>query len=250
MVFFMSAKTAQGLVAHARAQLGLPYFYGTYGQRPTAELIDYKRRQYPGQWSQERVAYAKQHYLNAPRVYDCAGIVKSYWMQDSPTTPAKYVEKYDKSAGGLKVCCSTRGPISSIPEVPGVLVFIGTRHVGVYAGGGRVIEAKGFNYGVVESNLKRGSWDAWGKLGWLDYGDAKLEMPDACVLDVGDRVRFRAGTEKYTSNSVVLPKWVKGGTFTVKQVTFRGRPRMDGAQRCVLLAELNTWGAVDFLERV
>jgi cell wall-associated NlpC family hydrolase len=179
------AKTPQGLVAHARAQLGLPYFYGTYGQRPTADLIDYKRRQYPEQWSLERVNIAKQKHLSAPRCYDCAGLVKSYWMQESPTTPAKYVEKYDKSAGGLKSCCSTRGPISSIPgsgspqspqtlwgDSPGVLVFIGTRHVGIYAGAGRVIEAKGFNYGVVESDLKRGSWDAWGKLDWLDYGDS------------------------------------------------------------------------------
>jgi len=43
----MSQKTPQGLVAHARAQLGLPYWYGCYGQRPTADLADYKRRQYP-----------------------------------------------------------------------------------------------------------------------------------------------------------------------------------------------------------
>jgi cell wall-associated NlpC family hydrolase len=177
-------RTPEGLVAHARAQLGLPYFYGTYGQKPTVDLINYKRKQYPGQWSPERVAYAKKHHLSAPRVYDCCGLIKSYWMQENPTTPAKYIEKYDKSAGGLKACCSTRGSISSIPESgspqspqtlwgdsPGVLVFIGTRHVGVYAGAGRVIEAKGFNYGVVETELRRGSWDAWGKLDWLDYGD-------------------------------------------------------------------------------
>jgi cell wall-associated NlpC family hydrolase len=179
------SRTPAGLVAHARAQLGLPYFYGTYGQKPTAELIDYKRRQYPDMWSLERVSVAKQKHLSAPRCYDCAGLVKSYWMQENPQTPARYVEKYDKSAGGLKSCCSTRGPISSIPESgspqkpqllwgdsPGVLVFVGTRHVGIYAGAGRVLEAKGFSYGVVETELRRGSWDTWGKLDWLDYGNA------------------------------------------------------------------------------
>jgi cell wall-associated NlpC family hydrolase len=168
----MSTKSPQGLVAHAKAQLGLPYFYGTYGQRPTTELINQKQKQYPQYWSQVRVDYAKAHYLSAPRVYDCAGIVKSYWMQESPTTAAKYVEKYDKSAGGLKSCCAVKGPITSIPEQPGLLVFVGTRHVGVYAGNGKVIEAKGFDYGVVESDLKHGSWDTWGKLDWLSYAVA------------------------------------------------------------------------------
>jgi len=167
----MSTKTPQGLVAHARAQLGLPYWYGCYGQRPTAELADYKRRQYPQYWSEARVKNAKANQLNAPRVYDCAGLVKSYWMQADPHTAAKYVEKYDKSAAGLKACCKTKGPISSIPETPGALVFIGTRHVGIYAGGGKVLEAKGFSYGVVETALAKGAWDAWGKLDWLDYGD-------------------------------------------------------------------------------
>ena len=65
-------KTPAGLVAHARAQINLPYWYGTYGQRPTADLVDYKRRQYPEQWSAARVAHAKANQLNAPRVYDCA----------------------------------------------------------------------------------------------------------------------------------------------------------------------------------
>jgi LysM repeat protein len=184
------AKTPAGLVAHARAQLGLPYFYGTYGQRPTADLIDYKRRQYPEQWSLERVNIAKQKHLSAPRCYDCAGLVKSYWMQENPTTPAKYVEKYDKSAGGLKSCCSVKGSIATLPEVPGVLLFVGTRHVGIYAGGGKVIEAKGFNYGVVESELKRGSWDYWGKLDWLDYGDSSKPVEPAKPSTTSDSSCF------------------------------------------------------------
>jgi hypothetical protein len=170
-------RTPSGLVAHARAQLGLPYWYACYGQKPTAELADYKRRQYPEYWTAARLAHAKANQLNAPRVYDCAGLVKSYWMQDSPTTPAMYVQKFDKSAAGLKSCCKSKGPISSIPAEPGVLVFIGTRHVGIYDGKGRVIEARGFSDGVVERNLSAGSWDSWGRLDWLDYGDAPAPPP-------------------------------------------------------------------------
>jgi len=171
------SKTPAGLVAHARAQLGLPYWYGCFGQRPTADLADYKRRQYPEYWSAARVERAKANQLNAPRVYDCAGLVKSYWMQESPTTPAKYVQKYDKSAGGLKSCCRVKGPISSIPAEPGLLVFIGTRHVGIYDGKGRVIEARGFDHGVVERNLSASTWDTWGRLDWLIQGDVPAPAP-------------------------------------------------------------------------
>ena len=171
------SKTPAGLVAHARAQLGLPYWYGTYGQRPTADLADYKRRQYPEQWSAARVQQAKANQLNAPRVYDCAGLVKSYWMQADPHTAAKYVQKYDKSAGGLKSCCATRGPIAGIPAEPGLLVFIGTRHVGIYDGRGRVIEARGFEHGVVERNLSASTWDTWGRLDWLTHGDMPAPAP-------------------------------------------------------------------------
>ena len=170
-------RTPSGLVAHARAQLGLPYWYACYGQKPTADLADYKRRQYPDYWTPARLENAKAHQLNAPRVYDCAGLVKSYWMQADPTTAAKYVERYDKSAEGLKACCKTKGPISSIPAEPGVLVFVGTRHVGIYDGKGRVIEARGFSHGVVERPLSAGSWDSWGRLDWLDYGDTPAPVP-------------------------------------------------------------------------
>jgi hypothetical protein len=187
-------RTPSGLVAHARAQLGLPYWYGCYGQKPTADLADYKRRQYPDYWTAARLENAKAKQLNAPRVYDCAGLVKSYWMQADPHTAAKYVEKYDKSAGGLKACCRVKGPIASIPAEPGVLVFVGTKHVGIYDGKGSVIEARGFSHGVVERALSAGSWDAWGKLDWLDYGDAPAPGPTptppapAALFEKGDTV--------------------------------------------------------------
>jgi len=184
-------KTPAGLVAHARAQINLPYWYGTYGQRPTADLVDYKRRQYPEQWSAARVAHAKANQLNAPRVYDCAGLVKSYWMQADPYTAAKYIQKYDKSAAGLKACCKTRGPIASIPAEPGLLVFIGTRHVGIYDGKGRVIEARGFEHGVVERPLSSGGWDTWGRLDWLVQGNEPAPAPapaPSTAFEKGDAI--------------------------------------------------------------
>lgn len=162
------AKTSAGLVAHALAQIGLPYVYGTYGKALTADIVRQKAKQYPTQMYASREEYALKHFLGK-RSYDCAGLVKAYMFQETPDAAPKYSEKYDKNVGGLIKACVETGAISSIPEIPGLLVFRGTAHVGIYAGDGVVIEAKGFDYGVVKSRLSSGGWDKWGKLGWISY---------------------------------------------------------------------------------
>ena len=174
------AYTPAGLVAHARAQLGQFYWYGTFGQAPTLELLEQKRKQYPQSWTPERVDNAKKYQVGRPgaRTFDCAGLVKSYWMMDGPTAKPKYIVEKDQSAAGLKSCCGEKGKIASLPEEPGLLVFIGGTHVGVYAGGGRVIEARGFSHGVVETKLGERAWDAWGRLNWLE--EDTQEICPAC----------------------------------------------------------------------
>ena len=61
-----------------------------------------------------------------------------------------------------------RGRIYTLPEIPGILVFM-PGHVGIYIGGGRVIVARGFNYGVVETDIKDRPWESWGKCPWIKY---------------------------------------------------------------------------------
>ena len=39
-------KTNKGLVEYAKAQLGKPYWYGTFGQAATKSLYNQKRKQY------------------------------------------------------------------------------------------------------------------------------------------------------------------------------------------------------------
>lgn len=170
------AKTSAGLVAHAAAQVGCPYWWGTFGQVATEALLNAKATQYPEQFADNRKTIARSRHLGK-RVYDCCGLIKSYMMQDTPTTPPKYSATYDQNVGGLKANCKVKGNISTLPEIPGVLLFRGTAHVGVYAGNGVVIEAKGFDYGVVKSKLSAGNWDTWGKLSWIIYPSAPKTSP-------------------------------------------------------------------------
>lgn len=162
------SKTAKGLVEYARAQLGRPYWWGTFGQTAGASLLAAKRKQYPGYYLAADFESQLGH-----KVHDCVGLIKGYRWCDGPEdgTPA-YIGAQDVAVAGLYRQCGAKGDILSMPDEPGVCVFMGNMgHVGVYIGGGRVIEAMGHAYGVVETRLQGRGWAFWGKPDWIDYSD-------------------------------------------------------------------------------
>ena len=155
------AKTAKGLVEYANAQLGKPYWYGTFGQAASKSLYNQKKNQYPKQYEWN---YAGE----TEKVHDCIGLIKGYLWCDSPTdTSPAYNAEQDKSANGMRKLCNAVD-IKTIPEVPGVLVFK-DGHVGVYVGGGEVIEARGHAYGVVKTKLADRGWTSWGYCPYITY---------------------------------------------------------------------------------
>ena len=161
-------KTNLGLVDYCKAQLGFPYWYGTFGQKATQGLLRQKSAQYPSQykWSDFVEQYGE-------RVHDCVGLIKGYLWCDSPTSNPIYNVNQDKDVSGMLANCSINGNISTMPDEPGVLVFM-DGHVGIYIGNGKVIEARGHLYGVVETKLKERKWTKWGKLDWIDYVEEKV----------------------------------------------------------------------------
>lgn len=165
----MANKTAAGLVSYAKAQLGKPYWYGTFGNKATQSLLTSKTKQYPTHYTSDRTAKYKSQI--GQRVHDCVGLIKGYLWSESATATPKYNASQDVSANGMLSRCKEKGNISTIPEIPGVLVFM-PGHVGVYIGNGRVIEARGFAYGVVETKLSARTWTSWGKCPWIIYPTA------------------------------------------------------------------------------
>lgn len=162
-------KTNTGLVEYAAAQLGKPYWYGTFGNTATNDLLQMKKGQYPAHYQQARMPKYKSQL--GERVHDCVGLIKGYLWSDTPDSKPVYNSSQDVSANGMLLKCKERGRIYSMPEIPGILVFM-PGHVGVYIGGGKVIEARGFNYGVVETNIKDRPWESWGKCPWIKYPSA------------------------------------------------------------------------------
>ena len=111
-------KTNNGLVEYCKKQLGLPYWWGTFGQVATQSLLDQKKKQYPKQYTASD--FSQQFGL---RVHDCVGLIKGYlWTNDKGKLT--YILDQDKDVSGMLSHCKEIGDIKNIPEIKGLLVFM------------------------------------------------------------------------------------------------------------------------------
>lgn len=196
----MSEKTASGLIAYCKAQLGRPYWMGTFGQIASAGIYQSNKKRLARYYT--AADFPRQY---GQRVHDCIGLIKGYLWSDGPDAAPRYLSgplRIDLDADGMYYKCGQHGQIHSMPDTPGTLVFIlsGGRmvHVGVYIGGGQVIEARGHAYGVVQTALKGRGWTHWGVCPYITYDSANgAESEDedmvryARLTDVPNNYGFR-----------------------------------------------------------
>ena len=161
------SKTNTGLAEYAKAMVGHPYWYGCFGQTSTKALYEAKKKQYPSYYT-----WALTSSQLGTKVFDCVGLIKGYLWSATTSSAPKYNASEDVSANGMYDKCKKKGKIDSMPKVVGTLVFK-SGHVGVYVGDGKVVEAKGHKWGVVETKLSDGGWIKWGYCPWITYESAK-----------------------------------------------------------------------------
>lgn len=239
------SKTNIGLVEYAKAQLGNPYWYGTYGATASESLYKAKKKQYPQYYT--ATDFPSQY---GKRVHDCVGLIKGYWWSETPTSAPKYNKNQDTSANGLRKACIEQGDISTIPEIPGVCVFY-DGHVGVYIGNGEVIEARGHAYGVVKTKLKGRGWKYWGKIPNIEYiTDTKPEVKEPEFKE-GDVVEF-TGTKHYTSANGSTSRSCKPGLATVVDIYQYGKSKHPYLLKKVAggTSNVNGWCNIEDLKAV
>lgn len=177
------AKTAQGLVEWAENAYasGWVYWYGTYCNPCTASRLAGKTKQYPSHYKDSRQATYKKHIAAGKTCTDCVGLIKGYYWEKDGSIKYKRDGLPDTSASGMYRAAKTKGTIDSMPEVPGLLVWTKDKgHVGVYVGGGYVVEARGFSYGVQRNLLSKRGFVYWGYCPYIEYGtETATETPDA-----------------------------------------------------------------------
>jgi len=160
-------KTNIGLVEYCEAQVGRPYWFGTFGQMASEHLYDLKRRQYPRMYVSSD--FPSQY---GRKVHDCVGLIKGYmWTMGPDSVSPQYCSNgmSDVSADMLFTRCKKKSTVmAQMPDIPGIAVFM-RGHVGVYVGNGEVIEARGHAYGVVKTQLKARKWQKWAFLPFIQY---------------------------------------------------------------------------------
>jgi len=244
----MAEKTAAGLVAWCKENVGMPYWYRRQGQKPTSAWLEKEARDRPDIWKPTRLTKARSEAGKYARCFDCVGLIKGYLWDVQPGGAWKYIAAQDKTADGMRAISNPQ-PVKTLPEIPGVLVFC-SGHVGVYIGGGRVIECYGFK-NVANRPLSAQKWTHWGKCPYIRYPAEKPAVPTLADLRVkpGDRVRIKDGTTNYWPGGPKMPTaaWFwKNPVFTVEKISADGKnPEIKGGEPCVLLGDgNNTWCAI------
>ena len=194
-------KTGAGLAKWAEDAYknGWVYWYGTCAYECTQSLLNSKTAQYPSHYGDDRMKTYKKHIADGKTCADCVGLIKGYaWDQDGDinTRDGKYASNGmpDKGAKGMYNAAKIKGKISTLPEIPGALVWTSSQgHVGVYVGNGYVVELRGFAYGSQRNKLTSRSFTHWGLCPYVEYTAEETERAaqaaGASIPKVGDTLR-------------------------------------------------------------
>lgn len=161
---------------YAQGALGLPYVVGTYGKELTGAMFNELARTHPGAFPENAADLAafRQRAVGR-RTFDCVGLIKGY-LWSSENGVVRYAEGGvpNLNPDALFARSGQRGLIETIPEVPGLLVWH-RGHVGIYAGGGSVLEARP-GRGVVRTRLTCRPFTHWAYCPYCRYEKEESAM--------------------------------------------------------------------------
>ena len=150
------------------------YVWGSYGNVLTANELKRLEKTF-GSHVTDKEEYIKSHWLGR-RTSDCVGLIKGYGWYDETSGTIKYGANgmKDVTADGMFNAAVEKGPISTMPDIPGIAVWH-QGHIGVYIGNGYVIHAANTYDGVIKTPITSSGWTHWLKVPYINY----IEETDA-----------------------------------------------------------------------
>ena len=211
------------LVAFAKKALNEHWGYclGTFGNILTPQLLKQKMSQGygVGSYNTRHKAYL-EGFINK-HVSDCYGLVKAFvWWNNGDV---KYVPSQDRNQEGAFKAAKEKGPIRSIPEIPGLVLWM-KGHAGIYIGNGEFIECVGAPVGMRKGKIVNGKivygsrFTHWFKDTYISY---PVAPPNTIQIKLNGKTRFvkgyyKAGTNYITFDRVDLPVRLVAETLGLK----------------------------------
>lgn len=144
------------------------YVWGSHGNVLTANELKRLEKTF-GSHVTDKEEYIKSHWLDR-RTSDCVGLIKGYGWYDETSGTIKYGTNgmKDVTADGMFNAAVEKGPISTMPDIPGIAVWH-QGHIGVYIGNGYVIHAANTYDGVIKTPITSSGWTHWLKVPYINY---------------------------------------------------------------------------------
>ena len=190
------------------------YMWGEFGRKITNSTISQKAAQYPSRYTAVRQKTLKncvgKDYIGC----DCVGLYKYFLWTDGGTKSAiSYKSATDRSTSGMYNAAVKRGTIDTLPEVPGIVLYM-SGHVGVYIGNGEAVECTLGKYGdgIVKTKVEGRGWTHWLQMPEIDYSNTetpKAEAPKTETVTSGN-------TPSNTTKPAATPATSEYITMTVQ----------------------------------
>ena len=147
---------------------GWGYVYGTYGNVLTEDLL-LDRAAACGCEVTDYMDFIRENWMGK-RVADCVGLIKGYGWYDSKSGEIRVGSNgmADVGANAMFANAEIKGTIDTIPEVPGLAVWV-DGHIGIYIGNGEVVEAMNTLRGVTRTQLAGREWTHWLQIPYIKY---------------------------------------------------------------------------------